>query len=150
MTPAGLTGLRSGRNDIVIDGRGNICVKRVGLDMLASAALAYVAYVGPGRFGTGRGRGQRVSQGNGRDAGQSTLIADSYRKSSWGTTSRPTVVSPTGSASIPRTPSGTPICQPALRARADRACRPSELHRGGFACGLGGDDRSALFIVAAE
>jgi sugar lactone lactonase YvrE len=40
MTHADLNGLGRGWNDIVIDGRGNIYVNRIGFDMLAGEASA--------------------------------------------------------------------------------------------------------------
>jgi hypothetical protein len=73
----------------------------------------------------------------------------------------PTVVSgpnsatgcPTGSASTPKEPCGTPMCRTSTAsayANVATSSTQSTSTVGGFACALGGPDRQTLYIVATE
>jgi sugar lactone lactonase YvrE len=159
----------SGANDIVVDGRGNAYVNRIGFDPSA-----------PGEFGPGAVHlvtpGGVVSEvaddiafpnGMAVTPDNSTLIvADSYRHQLLafdigedGGLANRRVWADLGSG----TPDGICLDASGCAWYADvpnRCCvrvaeggavhRTVELDRGGFACALGGPDQSTLFIVAAE
>ncbi|MGW4637939.1 SMP-30/gluconolactonase/LRE family protein [Sphaerisporangium sp. NPDC004334] len=169
VTHADLSGLARGWNDIVIDGRGNIYLNRVGFDMLAGAAFApgNVVHVAPD--GSARQVADGIAFPNGMTVtgDDSTLIvADSY-----GHKLMAYDIEPDGGLSGARVwadlgdaaPDG--ICADAegavwyadvphrrcVRVReGGQVAETVELDRGAFACELGGPDRSTLFIVAAE
>jgi sugar lactone lactonase YvrE len=169
VTHADLTGLGRGWNDIVIDGRGNLYVNRAGSNMFAGEAFApgYIVHVGPG--GSARQVADGIAFPNGMAVVQdnSTLIvADSYGKKLMGYD-----IEADGGLSGGRVwadlGDGVPdgICadaedavwyadvpnQRCVRVReGGDIVQTIELDRGGFACELGGEDRSTLFIVAAE
>ncbi|MFC4534551.1 SMP-30/gluconolactonase/LRE family protein [Sphaerisporangium dianthi] len=169
VTHADLTGLARGWNDIVIDGRGNIYVDRVGFDMLAGEAFALGSVVHVAPDGSARQVADGIAFPNGMAVTQdnSTLIvADSYGNKLMGYD-----IEADGGLSNGRVwadlGDGAPdgICVDAEDAvwYADvpnrRCVRVREggeivqtigLDRGAFACELGGDDRSTLFITAAE
>jgi len=158
-----------GWNDIVVDGRGHAYVNRAGFNPMAGEAFepGFVFLVT--MDGSVRQVADDIAFPNGMavTADNSTLIvADSYRHSlvgfdvdaDGGLTNR-RVWADLGEG----TPDG--ICVDARNAvwYADvpnRRCvrvaeggtvlQTVELDRGGFACALGGPDRTTLFIVAAE
>lgn len=168
-THADLTGLGGGWNDIVIDGRGNTYVNRAGFDMFAGEAFAPGSVVHVGPDGSAREVAGGIAFPNGMAVLQdnSTLVvADSYgnRLMGYG-------IEAGGGLSGGRVwadlGDGVPdgICADAEDAvwYADvpnrRCVRVREgggvaqtigLDGGGFACELGGEDRSTLFIMAAE
>ena len=135
---------RSGWNDIVVDGRGNAYVNRVGFDTMAGEEFtAGFRRISATPDGSVRQVADDIAFPNGMavTADNSTLIvADSYGHSSWRSTSAPTAGSQTGgsgptsatvprtaSASTRRTPSGTPTCPTSgacASPRAARCCRP--------------------------
>jgi sugar lactone lactonase YvrE len=93
------------------------------------------------------------------------IVADSYRHSlvafdisaHGGLSNRRSgpsraMVCPTASASTYRMPSGTPTCPTSSGCASPRAqvLQTVALDRGGFACVLGGPDRTTLFITAAH
>ncbi|MEU7747661.1 SMP-30/gluconolactonase/LRE family protein [Nonomuraea sp. NPDC049158] len=169
VTHADLSGIGQGWNDIVIDGRGNIYVDRAGFDMLSGAQFApgAVTHVGPDGLARDVADGISFPNGLAVTPDNSTLIvADSYGKRLMGYD-----IGPDGSLANGRVwadlgdsvPDG--ICVDAEHAvwYADvpnRQCvrvreggekvRTIQLDRGAFACELGGENRSTLFIVAAE
>jgi sugar lactone lactonase YvrE len=159
----------TGWNDIVVDGRGNAYINRVGFDMMAGEAFkpGFVALV------TADGSVREVADdfalpnGMAVTSDNSTLIvADSHRHhlvafdiGADGGLSGRRIWADLGEAA----PDG--ICADAEGAvwYADvpgkRCVRVAEggavlrtvtLDRGGFACALGGPDGTTLFIVAAE
>lgn len=160
---------RPGWNDIVVDGRGNAYVNRIGFNPMAGEEPkpGFVALVGPD--GSVHDVADDIAFPNGMavTADNSTLIvADSYRHclaafdigADGGLAGR-RVWAELGEG----TPDG--ICVDAEGAvwYADvpnRRCvrvaeggavsRTVELDRGGFACALGGPGATTLFIVAAE
>ncbi|MFC7386279.1 SMP-30/gluconolactonase/LRE family protein [Sphaerisporangium rhizosphaerae] len=169
VTHADLSGLARGWNDIVIDGRGNIYLNRVGFDMLAGAAFApgNVVHVAPD--GSARQVADGIAFPNGMTVtgdGSTLIVADSYGHKLMGYD-----IEPDGGLSGARVwadlgdaaPDG--ICADAedavwyadvphrrcVRVReGGQVAETIELDRGAFACELGGPDRSTLFIVAAE
>ncbi|GAA4592377.1 SMP-30/gluconolactonase/LRE family protein [Planotetraspora phitsanulokensis] len=166
---ADLTGLAGAWNDVVIDGRGNVYVNRLGFDMLAGAPFApgYVTRVGPD--GSARDVADGIAFPNGMAVtqdGSTLIVADSY-----GSRLMAYDIEADGGLSAGRVwadlGDGVPdgICVDAEDAvwYADvpnRRCvrvreggetvQTVELDRGGFACALGGEHRSTLFVVAAE
>ncbi|MEU4231753.1 SMP-30/gluconolactonase/LRE family protein [Nonomuraea sp. NPDC026600] len=168
-THADLTVIGTGWNDIVIDGRGNTYVDRAGFDMLSGGAFAPGAVTHVGPDGSARDVADGISFPNGMAVtpDNSTLIvADSYGKRLMGYD-----IGADGGLSNGRVwadlGDGVPdgICVDAENAvwYADvpnRQCvrvreggekvRTIDLDRGAFACELGGEDRTTLFIVAAE
>ncbi|WP_405087890.1 SMP-30/gluconolactonase/LRE family protein [Microbispora sp. NBC_01389] len=169
VTEADLTGLGRGWNEIVVDGRGNIYVNRIGFDMLGGGAFApgYIVHVSPD--GSARQVAGDIAFPNGmavtRD--DSTLIvADSY-----GNSLTAFDIEADGSLAGRRVwadsgedhPDG--ICVDAEGAVwyadvGNRRCvrireggeilQTVEVDRGCFACTLGGTDGKTLFILAAE
>ncbi|MCM2417231.1 SMP-30/gluconolactonase/LRE family protein [Streptomyces sp. RKAG293] len=158
-----------GWNDIVVDGRGNAYVNRVGFDPLAGEAVEPGFVFLAAADGSVRQVADDIMFPNGMavTADNSTLIvADSYRHGlvafdigADGGLSGRRVWADLGEG----TPDG--ICTDAEGAvwYADvpgRRCvrvaeggevlRVVELDRGGFACALGGPDGTTLFMVAAE
>ncbi len=169
VTHADLNGLGRGWNDIVIEGRGNIYVNRIGFDMLAGEAFApgYVVHVGPD--GSAREVADDIAFPNGMAVTQdnSTLIvADSYGNGltafdieADGSLSNRRVWAETGEDH----PDGICIDAEGAVWYADvgnRHCvrvreggeilQAVNVDRGCFACMLGGQDGKTLFIVAAE
>jgi sugar lactone lactonase YvrE len=159
----------TGWNDIVVDGRGNAYINRVGFDMMAGEAFkpGFVALV------TADGSVREVADdfalpnGMAVTSDNSTLIvADSHRHhlvafdiGADGGLSGRRIWADLGEAA----PDG--ICADAEGAiwyadvPGQRCVRVAEggavlrtvtLDRGGFACALGGPDGTTLFIVAAE
>src|SRR6266550_8035886 len=160
---------KPGWNDIVVDGRGNAYVNGLGFDMMAGEAFkpGFVALVTAD--GSVRHVADDIAFPNGMAVtpDNSTLIvADSYRHSlvafdigADGGLSNRRVWADLGEG----TPDG--ICldaqgavwyadvpnQRCVRvAEGGTALQTVNLDRGGFACALGGPERSTLFIVAAE
>ena len=158
-----------GWNDIVADGRGNIYVNRAGFNPMAGEEVrpGFVFLVAPDGSVRQVADGIEFPNGMAVTADNSTLIvADSYRHSlvafdigSDGALSGRRVWAHLGEG----TPDG--ICADAGHAvwYADvpnqRCVRVAEggvvlqsidLDRGGFACALGGPDRTTLFITAAK
>jgi sugar lactone lactonase YvrE len=158
-----------GWNDIVVDGRGNAYVNAAGFEPTAGAAFqpGFVALVTPD--GSVRQVADDIAFPNGMAVtpDNSTLIvADSYRHSlvafdigTDGGLSNRRVWADLGEG----TPDG--ICVDAKDAvwyadvpnkccvrvaESGAVVQTVELDRGGFACALGGPDRTTLFIVAAE
>ena len=159
----------TGWNDIVVDGRGNAYVNRVGFDMMAGEAFkpGFVALVTAD--GSVRDVADDFALPNGMAVtpDNSTLIvADSYRHhlvafdiGADGALSGRRIWADLGEAA----PDG--ICVdaegaiwyadvPGKRcvrvAEGGEVLRTVTLDRGGFACALGGPDGTTLFIVAAE
>ena len=159
----------SGWNDIVVDGRGNAYVNRAGFNPMAGEEFApgFVHLVTPG--GSVRQVAEDVAFPNGMAVtpDNSTLVvADSYRHqlvafaiAADGGLSDRRVWADLGAG----TPDG--ICLDAggavwyadvpnqwcaRVAEGGTVLQTIELDRGGFACALGGVDRTTLFIVAAE
>jgi sugar lactone lactonase YvrE len=159
----------TGWNDIVVDGRGNAYVNRVGFDMMAGEAFkpGFVALVTAD--GSVRDVADDFALPNGMavTSDNSTLIvADSYRHhlvafdiGADGALSGRRIWADLGEAA----PDG--ICAdaegavwyadvPGKRcvrvAEGGEVLRTVTLDRGGFACALGGPDGTTLFIVAAE
>ena len=161
--------IETGWNDIVVDGRGNAYVNRVGFDLMAGEAFkpGFVALV------TADGSVREVADdfalpnGMAVTADNSTLIvADSHRHyllafdiGGDGRLSGRRIWADLGNG----TPDG--ICVDAEGAvwyadvPGQRCVRVAEggavlrtvpLDRGGFACALGGPDGTTLFIVAAQ
>lgn len=160
---------RSGWNDVVVDGRGNAYVNRVGFSPTAAEAFepGFVFLV------TADGEVREVADdiafpnGMAVTADNSTLVvADSYRHSLVAFD-----VDPDGGLSGRRVwadlgegaPDGICVDSHGAVWYADvpnRRCvrvaeggavlQTVELDRGGFACVLGGPDRTTLFIAAAE
>jgi sugar lactone lactonase YvrE len=161
--------IETGWNDIVVDGRGNAYVNRVGFDLMAKEAFkpGFVALV------TADGSVREVADdfalpnGMAVTADNSTLIvADSHRHyllafdiGGDGGLSGRRIWADLGNG----TPDG--ICVDAEGAvwyadvPGQRCVRVAEggavlrtvpLDRGGFACALGGPDGTTLFIVAAQ
>lgn len=160
---------RKGWNDIVVDGRGNAYVNRGGFDVMAGEQFkpGFVALVTPD--GSVRDVADDIAFPNGMAvmADNATLIvADSYRHSLVAFD-----IGPDGGLSNRRVwadlGEGTPdgICVDAEGAvwyadvpnqrcvrvgEGGDVLRSVELDRGGFACALGGPNRTTLFVVAAE
>jgi sugar lactone lactonase YvrE len=156
-------------NDIVVDGRGNAYVNAIGFDMMSGAEFkpGFLALVTPD--GAVRQVADDIAFPNGMAVtpDNSTLIvADSYRHSlvafdigADGGLSNRRVWADLGEG----TPDG--ICVDAQGAvwyadvpnqwctrvaEGGAVLQIVTLDRGGFACALGGPDRTTLFIVAAE
>jgi sugar lactone lactonase YvrE len=169
VTRADLNGLGRGWNEIVIDGRGNIYLNRIGFDMLGGEAFAPGSVVHVSPDGSAREVADDIAFPNGLAVtpDNSTLIvADSYgnRLTAFdieadGGLSNRRVWAATGDDH----PDG--ICVDAEGAvwyadvsnkRCVRVRQGGEvlqtvnLDRGCFACMLGGRDGKTLFIVAAE
>ena len=160
---------KSGWNDIVVDGRGNAYVNAAGFEPTAGAAFrpGFVALVTPD--GSVRQVADDIAFPNGMAVtpDNSTLIvADSYRHCLVAFD-----IGPDGELSDRQVwadlGDGTPdgICVDADNAvwyadvpnkrcvrvaESGAVLQTIELDRGGFACALGGPDRTTLFIVAAE
>ena len=170
---ADLSGLsRYGSNDIVADGRGNVYVDNVNFDFAAGPrdgepAPGFIALVTPD--GDARVVAEDLSFPNGMavTADNSTLVvAESYRHrlTAFDIGADGSLANRRLWADVGRhSPDG--ICLDADAAAwyadvGDRCCvRVGEggavldrvqLDRGAFACMLGGDDRSTLFVVAAH
>ncbi|WP_182901671.1 SMP-30/gluconolactonase/LRE family protein [Microbispora sp. H10830] len=168
-TLADLTGLGRGWNDIVIDGRGNIYVNRIGFDMLSGAAFdpGYVVHVGPD--GSARQVADDIAFPNGMAVtpDNSTLIvADSYgnrlvafdieadgglsHRRVWAETGEdhPDGICIDAEGAVWYADVGNKRC---VRIReGGEVLQTVEVDRGCFACALGGQDGKTLFIVAAE
>ncbi|MFB9236620.1 SMP-30/gluconolactonase/LRE family protein [Plantactinospora siamensis] len=159
---------RPGWNDIVIDGRGNAYVNRVGFDMMSGAEFRPGSVALVGRDGAVRDVADDIAFPNGMavTADNATLIvADSYRNelvafdmADDGALSGRRVWAGLGDAA----PDG--ICvdaegavwyadvphQRCVRvAEGGRVIRTVEVDRGCFACVLGGPGGTTLFITAA-
>jgi sugar lactone lactonase YvrE len=159
----------SGWNDIVVDGRGNAYVNRIGFDMMSGEEPkpGFVHLVTPD--GSVREVADDIAFPNGMavtpDNG-TLIVADSYRNCLVGFD-----ISADGGLSNRRVwaslGEGTPdgICVDAEGAvwyadvpntwcqrvaEGGAVLQTVELDRGGFACVLGGPDGLTLFIVAAE
>ncbi|GII52608.1 gluconolaconase [Planotetraspora thailandica] len=169
VTLADLNGLGSGWNDIVIDGRGNIYVNRIGFDMLAGAAFdpGYVVHIGPD--GSARQVADDIAFPNGMAVtpDNSTLIvADSYgnrltafdieadgglsNRRTWAETGEdhPDGICIDAEGAVWYADVGNKRC---VRIReGGEVLQTVEVDRGCFACALGGPDGRTLFIVAAE
>ena len=169
VTYADLSGVASGWNEIVVDGRGNAYVNGGGFDLLAGEDFApgIVAVVTPD--GAARQVADGIAFGNGMvvTPDNSTLIvAESYGK-------RLTAydIAPDASLSNRRVwadlGDGVPdgICLDAENAlwyadvpnkrcarvrEGGEVIETIELDRGGFACMLGGADGRTLFMMAAQ
>ncbi|WP_084959526.1 SMP-30/gluconolactonase/LRE family protein [Thermoactinospora rubra] len=168
-TRAHLSHLATSWNDIVIDGRGNTYVNRIGFDMLAGQPFApgYVAHVAPD--GSARVVAEGIAFPNGMAVTEddaTLIVADSYGNQLLaydiqmdGSLANGRVWAPLGNG----VPDG--ICldaegavwyadvpnQRCVRVReGGEIAEVIELDRGAFACVLGGEDRSTLFITAAE
>jgi len=169
VTYADLSGVASGWNEIVVDGRGNAYVNGGGFDLLAGEDFApgIVAVVTPD--GAARQVADGIAFGNGMvvTPDNSTLIvAESYGK-------RLTAydIAPDASLSNRRVwadlGDGVPdgICLDAENAvwyadvpnkrcarvrEGGEVLETIELDRGGFACMLGGADGRTLFMMAAQ
>lgn len=169
VTYADLSGVASGWNEIVVDGRGNAYVNGGGFDLLAGEDFApgIVAVVTPD--GAARQVADGIAFGNGMvvTPDNSTLIvAESYGK-------RLTAydIAPDASLSNRRVwadlGDGVPdgICLDAEDAvwyadvpnkrcarvrEGGEVLETIELDRGGFACMLGGADGRTLFMMAAQ
>jgi sugar lactone lactonase YvrE len=173
-TYADLSGLSDfGANDIVVDGRGNTYVNNVNFDVAGGAtftgetAPGFIAMVSPD--GNARVVATDLAFPNGMAVApdnKTLVVAESYRNrltaydiGTDGTLTGQRVWADLGSG----VPDG--ICMDAEAAvwYADvpnKACvrvreggevaQTVELDRGGFACMLGGEDRTSLFIVAAH
>jgi sugar lactone lactonase YvrE len=159
----------AGWNDIVVDGRGNAYVNRGGFDLMAGEAFkpGFVALVTAD--GSVRTVADDVAFPNGMAVtpdNNTLIVADSYRHNllafdiaADGELSNRRVWADLGDG----TPDG--ICVDAegavwyadvpnkrcVRVGAGGTVRQTVmLDRGGFACALGGPDRTTLFIVAAQ
>lgn len=160
---------RPGWNDIVVDGRGNAYVNRVGFNPMSGEQVKPGSVALVTADGSVREVAEDIAFPNGMavTGDNSTLIvADSYRHSlvafdidADGGLSCRRVWADLGEGA----PDG--ICldaqdavwyadvpnQQCVRvAEGGTALETIELDRGGFACTLGGPDRTTLFIVAAE
>ncbi|WP_030507853.1 SMP-30/gluconolactonase/LRE family protein [Microbispora rosea] len=168
-TLADLTGLGRSWNDIVIDGRGNIYVNRIGFDMATGEAFApgYVVHVGPD--GSARQVADDIAFPNGMAVtpDNSTLIvADSYGnrliafdieadgglsgRRVWAETGEdhPDGICIDAEGAVWYADVGNKRC---VRIReGGEVLQTVEVDRGCFACTLGGKDGKTLFIVAAE
>ena len=160
---------RTGWNDIVVDGRGNAYVNRIGFDLMAGEAFkpGFIALVTPD--GSVREVADDIALPNGMAVtpDDSTLIvADSHRHNlvafdigADGGLCNRRIWADLGEGA----PDG--ICVDAQGAAwyadvPNKRCvrvaeggavlRTIDLDRGGFACTLGGPDGRTLFIVAAE
>jgi sugar lactone lactonase YvrE len=167
VTQADLGG--TGWNDIVVDGRGNAYVNRVGFDLMAGEAFKPGSIALVTADGSVREVADDFALPNGMAVtpDNSTLIvADSHRHhlvafdiGADGGLSNRRIWADLGEG----TPDG--ICVDAQNAvwyadvpnkrcvrvaEGDAVLRTVELDRGGFACALGGPDGTTLFIVAAE
>ncbi|MCW2632854.1 MAG: gluconolaconase [Pseudonocardia sp.] len=169
VTLADLTGLGGGFNEIVVDGRGNIYVDNAGFDLMAGAAFApgNVVLVRPD--GSAREVADGIAFGNGMAVApdNSTLIvAESYGRrltafdiAADGGLANRRVWADLGDG----VPDG--ICidaqgavwyadvpnQRCVRVReGGEVLQTVEVDRGCFACMLGGQDRTTLFIMAAQ
>ncbi|MFD0351143.1 SMP-30/gluconolactonase/LRE family protein [Kitasatospora aburaviensis] len=156
-------------NDIVVDGRGNTYVNRIGFDMLAGEqpVPGHVTLVTPDGTARDVAGGLLFPNGMAVTPDNSTLVvADSYARRLVGFD-----IGPDGSLSEGRpwaelgadAPDG--ICVdaegavwyatvPGMRCARVRqggeVLETVELDRGGFACTLGGPDGRTLFVAAAE
>ena len=160
---------RPGWNDIVADGRGNVYVNRAGFNPMAGEAFRPGSVFHVAADGSVRHVADDIAFPNGMavTADNSTLlVADSYRHQLVAFD-----IGPDGGVSGRRVwadlGEGSPdgICADAQNAvwyadvPGERCVRVAEggtvlqtveLDRGGFACALGGPDKTRLFIVAAQ
>ncbi|WP_327048847.1 SMP-30/gluconolactonase/LRE family protein [Microbispora sp. NBC_01189] len=169
VTEADLTGLGRGWNEIVVDGRGNTYVNRIGFDMLGGGAFApgYIVHVSPD--GSARQVAGDIAFPNGmavtRD--DSTLIvADSYGnrltafdieadgglagRRVWADSGEdhPDGICVDAEGAVWYADVGNRRC---VRIReGGEILQTVEVDRGCFACTLGGTDGKTLFILAAE
>jgi sugar lactone lactonase YvrE len=161
--------VETGWNDIVMDGRGNAYVNRVGFDLMAGEAFkpGFVALVTAD--GSVREMADDFAFPNGMavTADNSTLIvADSHRHqlvafdiradgglSGWRIWADLGTAAPDGicvDAEGAVWYADVPGRQCVRVAEGGTVLRTVSLDRGGFACALGGPDGTTLFIVAAE
>ncbi|WP_182881859.1 SMP-30/gluconolactonase/LRE family protein [Microbispora sp. H10949] len=164
-----LTGLGRGWNEIVVDGRGNTYVNRIGFDMAGGGAFApgSVVHVGPG--GAARQVAGDIAFPNGmavtRD-GSTLIVADSYGnrltafdieadgglagRRVWADTGEdhPDGICVDAEGAVWYADVGNRRC---VRIReGGEVLQTVDVDRGCFACALGGDDGKTLFILAAE
>ncbi len=168
-TLADLSGLGSSWNDIVIDGRGNVYVNRIGFDMLTGEAFApgYVVHVGPD--GSARQVADDIAFPNGMavtEDNSTLIVADSYgnrliafdieadgslsERRVWAETGEdhPDGICVDAEGAVWYADVGAKRC---VRVReGGEVLQTVEVDRGCFACTLGGEDGKTLFIVAAE
>ncbi|MGP3923292.1 SMP-30/gluconolactonase/LRE family protein [Streptomyces sp. 8N616] len=160
---------KSGWNDIVVDGRGNVYVNSIGFNMMAGEAYApgFVSLVTPDGSIRRVADGLAFPNGMAVTADNSTLIvAESYGHGlaafdidAEGGLSHRRVWADLGDG----TPDGicvdaenavwyadVPNKRCARIAEGGRVLHEIELDRGGFACTLGGPAGKTLFVVAAE
>jgi sugar lactone lactonase YvrE len=160
---------RPGWNDIVVDGRGNAYVNRIGFDMMTGEAFQPGSVTLVTADGSVRQVADDIAFPNGMAVtpdNSALIVADSYRHSlvafeigGDGGLSNRRVWADLGEG----TPDG--ICldtqiavwyadvpnQRCVRvAEGGTVLQTVELDRGCFACVLGGPDRTTLFIVAAQ
>ncbi|WP_182873117.1 SMP-30/gluconolactonase/LRE family protein [Microbispora sp. H10670] len=164
-----LTGLGRGWNEIVVDGRGNTYVNRIGFDMAGGGAFApgSVVHVSPG--GAARQVAGDIAFPNGmavtRD-GSTLIVADSYGnrltafdieadgglagRRVWADTGEdhPDGICVDAEGAVWYADVGNRRC---VRVReGGEVLQTVDVDRGCFACALGGDDGKTLFILAAE
>ncbi|GHE48082.1 gluconolaconase [Streptosporangium violaceochromogenes] len=166
---ADLSGLGRGWNDIVVGGRGDVYVNRIGFDMLAGGEFAPGSVVHVGPDGSAREVAGDIAFPNGmavtRD-NATLIVADSYgnrltafdigadgglaNRRVWAETGEdhPDGICVDAEGAVWYADVGNRRC---VRVReGGEVLQTVTVDRGCFACTLGGHDGRTLFIVAAE